>query len=216
MDESKTKGIYILGVGAVTEGMIELLEALNQPIGGLYHYQEGRTGEKVFGYSIVGSNAQLFAKKDLSGYQFALSMGDNDIRIDLSDQIRCLGGRIPTLIHPTALVYGHAHLEEGVVVQAHSLIGPSATVGRDVSIDVNAVISHHSSIESGCFIGPMSFIGAHTTLRQRVLVGASSTVVGKEGLIVGEGAVIGAGAVVTKSVPAGVTVVGNAARPMGT
>jgi acetyltransferase-like isoleucine patch superfamily enzyme len=50
-----------------------------------------------------------------------------------------------------------------------------------------------------------AYIGAGTVIKQGLL-GAP--------LVIGRGAVVGMGAVVTKSVPPGVTVVGNPARPL--
>jgi sugar O-acyltransferase (sialic acid O-acetyltransferase NeuD family) len=211
-----TKGFYILGVGAGTSVFIELLEDLNQPIAGLYHFEEGRTGDTVLGYPIVGTHAQLFENGDFSGLQLVLSMGDNDIRLELGDEIRKRGGNAPTLVDPTAMVSRYASLEEGVVVLANSTVGPTTTVGRDVHISYNATIAHDVDIRRGCFIASNSSIGAYITLREKVLVGASSTILAKKGLTVGEGAVVGAGAVVTKSVPEGATVVGNPARPLQT
>ncbi len=49
-------------------------------------------------------------------------------------------------------------------------------------------------------------------IRRRAFIGAGAIIL--PGVEIGEDAVIGAGAIVTKSVPPGVTVVGNPARPL--
>lgn len=67
------------------------------------------------------------------------------------------------------------------------------TFAPGVKCNGNVVIEDHA------------YIGAGAVIKQ-----------GKPGepLVIGRGAVVGMGAVVTKSVPPGVTVVGNPARPL--
>ena len=80
------KDIYILGVGCNTVVYIDLVESCGYRVVGLYHYEEGRTGEIYFGHKIIGSNEELFSL-DLSGKQFAISVGDNKIRSSLYNKI---------------------------------------------------------------------------------------------------------------------------------
>lgn len=54
------KDIYILGVGCNTVVYIDLVESCGYRVVGLYHYEEGRTGEIYFGHKIIGSNEELF------------------------------------------------------------------------------------------------------------------------------------------------------------
>ena len=49
------KEIYALGVGHGTPIFIELAEACGYKVGGLYHYNDARTGESDHGYIILGS-----------------------------------------------------------------------------------------------------------------------------------------------------------------
>ena len=71
------KEICILGVGHNTPVYIDLAEACGYNIKGLYHYQEGRTGEIDHGYEILGSFEDLWSLPSLEGMSFALSQGDN-------------------------------------------------------------------------------------------------------------------------------------------
>jgi acetyltransferase-like isoleucine patch superfamily enzyme len=58
--------------------------------------------------------------------------------------------------------------------------------------------------------GPL--VTKSVVIENRVWIGAHATVL--KGVTVGKGAVIGAGSVATHSVPAGITVAGNPARPL--
>lgn len=85
------KEIYLLGIGHGTPVFIELAEACGYAIGGLFHYNNERTGMVDHGYKILGSFDDLFAK-DLRGMNFCLTMGDMAIKKDVSKNIAKRGG----------------------------------------------------------------------------------------------------------------------------
>ena len=78
--EAMNKEIYALGVGHNTPVFIDLAEACGYKVVGLYHYEAGRTGEYDHGIPILGTFKDLFDKKDLTGMNFILTMGDSRIR----------------------------------------------------------------------------------------------------------------------------------------
>jgi serine O-acetyltransferase len=103
-------------------------------------------------------------------------------------------------IHPGAAIGRRFFIDHGMGV----VIGETAEVGHDVVL------------YQGVTLGGVSLerTKRHPTLGNNIVVGAGATILGP--VRVGDGARIGASSVVVQDVPAGVTVVGIPARPVGT
>jgi sugar O-acyltransferase (sialic acid O-acetyltransferase NeuD family) len=119
---------------------------------------------------------------------------------------------------------------ENVVIMDASEIGAGAILSPFVTITSNVKIGRffHANIYSyvahDCIIGdfvtfaPSVRCNGNVVVEDHAYIGTGAIIKdGKRGtpLTIGEGAVVGMGAVVTKSVAAGVTVIGNPARPLG-
>ena len=106
--------------------------------------------------------------------------------------------RLLTLIeiHPGAAIGRRFFIDHGCGV----VIGETAIIGDDVIL-FQGVTLGGTGKEKG---------KRHPTVGNNVVIGAEAIVLGN--ITVGDNSTIGAGSVVTKSVPAGVTVVGNPAR----
>ena len=116
----------------------------------------------------------------------------------LSARIVSYGSRVLTSIeiHPAAKIGKRFFIDHGVGV----VIGETAEIGDDVTL-------YH-----GVTLGGVSWNNGkrHPTLEDGVIVGAGAKVLGP--FTVGKGAKIGSNAVVVKPVPAGATMIGDAAR----
>ena len=104
-------------------------------------------------------------------------------------------------------------------------IGKGVQVGNGVRIQNNVSVYEGVTLEDDVFIGPsVVFTNVHlpdphgsvhgqyesTIVKAGAMIGANATIICP--CVIGEGAVVGAGSVVTKSVPSGMTVVGNPAK----
>lgn len=204
--------IYILGVGHNTIVYIELLETCGYNIAGLLHFDESRIGEKILNYPIIGSHTAFLQNENLEGKNFALSMGDNKIRAALSERIRNKGGKVPTIIHPAAVVSKYSEIDEGVVIHANSVIQPDTSIGKDTVISYNVSVTHTSSIGRSCYLACGSCIGAYVNIGNFVLVGQAASLVSGKVKYIGDNSIIGAGSVVIKDVETNQVVAGNPAK----
>lgn len=106
-------------------------------------------------------------------------------------------------------------------IAAGAALSPFVTITSNIKIGKCFHANLYSYVEHDCVIGdfvtfaPGVKCNGNIHIQDHAYIGAGAMI--KQGspgqpLIIGRGAIVGMGAVVTKSVPAGVTVVGNPAR----
>ena len=114
-------------------------------------------------------------------------------------------------------------LLDDVRIGAGAVLSPFVTLTSNVRIGQHFHANLYSYVEHDCVVGdfvtfaPRVHCNGNVVIEDHAYIGTGAII--KQGqpgkpLVIGRGAVVGMGAVVIKSVPAGVTVVGNPARPM--
>lgn len=214
--ETSLKEIYALGVGHNTPVFIDLAEACGYTITGLFHYNDERTGEYDHDIRIVGSFKDLYCRKSLKGMNFLLTMGDNNIRTEVSNKLISLGGNIPTLIHPSAIISRFAEISPiGVYISPFTYVQADSYIGRNTILLSHVNISHNTHIGDSCFIAGGATIGAYTTIENSVFIGQGALSISGKVNVIGKGAYIGARALITKNIPEGAIVMGSPGRVTG-
>lgn len=206
--------IYALGIGISSPVIMELAMDCGYEIAGLYHYNCERTGQYDHGYEILGSFEDML-NTDIKGKNFLLTMGNMQIRKQLTEQILEKGGNLPTLIHPSAQVSRFAEISSiGVQIAPNCIVQADVKMRNGVVMRDGAIICHTTEIGSHVFIGPQALVGALITVNNGTFIGQKSLLISGKVKSVGENSTIGAGSVVTKPVEDNTIVVGNPAKPL--
>lgn len=146
-----------------------------------------------------------------------IAVSDPAARIRLAQRLLEAEGRFARLYAPTASISEDIKVGEGSFVSPHSYIGSRCLIGDHVQVMPNCSVGHDVSVEDFATVCPGVNISGYVNVGRGAFVGVGAIVVNgsvDRPLVIGEGARIYAGAVVTKSVPPGVTVAGNPARPL--
>jgi len=141
---------------------------------------------------------------------FVIAIGNNQTRLKLHHEIVETGGRVVSVIHPSAVVSPSVILEKGSVVMAQAVINARTTIGAACIINTGATVDHDCRLEPAVHISPGAHLAGGVSVGEQTWIGIGASVVNN--VSIGASVIIGAGAAVLDNVPAHQTVVGIPAR----
>jgi sugar O-acyltransferase (sialic acid O-acetyltransferase NeuD family) len=156
-------------------------------------------------WQICGNSQRL--ESEASQFEgIIVAIGNNEIRLAKSKEIRNKGLPLVTLIHPKAIVSQYATIDEGSVVMAGAVINPFAKIGLAAIINTSATIDHDCILGNGVHVSPGAHLAGAVSVGHRTWIGIGAVI--KQCLQIGADTIVGAGSVIVKNIPDGQTVIG--------
>lgn len=166
-------------------------------------------GREVDGLRVEGGMSGAAALIRRGGW-FVVAIGDNGARVAIATQLRRLGGRLTSAVHPLASVAGSARVGSHVIIGPRAIVCVHATVGDCALLGPGAIVDHDSVVGDGAHIGTAARLAGGVTVDGLATVGVGACVI--PGRRVGRGARVLGGSAVVRDVGPGECVAGMPAR----
>ncbi len=128
------------------------------------------------------------------------------------------GLRFVTLVHPRTERSRWIEIGHGSTICAGNILTTNITIGKQVQLNLDCTVGHDAIFGDYTTVAPGVHVSGWVHFRRRCYVGTGAVIINgsrEAPIVIEDDAVIGAGACVTRSVPAGATVVGVPAKPRG-
>lgn len=144
-------------------------------------------------------------------------VGDPGTRMKIMNSAMEAGFEFETIIHPNVEMSNRIKVGIGTVICAGNILTVDITIGNHVQLNLDCTIGHDVILGDYATLAPGVHVSGWVFIGKCAYVGTGAVILNgtnENPIIIGDDSVIGAGACVTRSVPAGVTVVGVPAKPL--
>ncbi len=190
------KKLYVLGAGGHGKVCAEIAELNGYRVAFLDDRYPKLTQVEHWP---VTDKLSRFIDMEGSNSEFFVAIGDNAIRSKWLEVLLNKKCKLPTLVHPSAVISKYAQLAAGSLIVANASINAFCTLGSGVIINTAAVIEHDVIIGDYVHIAPNATILGAANIGYNALVGAGSVVF--PGISLGSSSILGAGSVLKQDIP---------------
>jgi sugar O-acyltransferase (sialic acid O-acetyltransferase NeuD family) len=176
---------------------------------------DGGRLEQLDGYKVL--SYQQFMNHTATQKAVTIAIADSQVREKLNAKLVQDNIEIINVIANNALQYDNITMGKGSIICGFVHLTSNIKIGKGFHANIYSYIAHDCVIGDFVTFAPRVSCNGNVHIEDHAYIGTGAML--RQGtpdkpLIIGKGAIVGMGAVVTKDVPAGVTVVGNPARPL--
>jgi len=177
---------------------------------------DGQAGSTLSGYPVLSYADFLANSNEKKGVVIAIA--NSQVREKLTSQLLVDQIQQLHIQANNAVIAEEAEIAEGGLFCAFTCVTSNAKIGKGFHANIYSYVAHDCIIGDFVTFAPGVKCNGNVHIEDHAYIGTGAII--KQGtserpVVIGKGAIVGMGAVVTKSIPAGVTVIGNPAKPLG-
>ncbi len=204
-----TRLIGVYGANGCGRGIMPILRA-QHPRAQLVFIDDADTDASVNGQAVVDWDG--FLTIESAEKSVCLAIANVRVREALALKVNRHGISLATARADTVVQMDDVQIAEGACLSPFVTLTSNIRIGRCFHANLYSYVEHDCVIGDFVTFAPAVKCNGNTTIGDRAYIGSGAVI--KQGVHIGADAVIGMGAVVTRDVPAGMTVVGNPAKPL--
>jgi sugar O-acyltransferase (sialic acid O-acetyltransferase NeuD family) len=167
-------------------------------------------GQRVLSY-------EQWLSEPFSSRHMTVAIANSQVREKLVNRCKVDGVQFFEARAANVVQLDEVHMGEGAVLCPFVTLTSNIRIGQHFHANIYSYIEHDCVLGDFVTFAPGVMCNGNVNIEDHAYIGAGAVI--KQGLpgeplVIGRGAVVGMGAVVTHSVPPGLTVVGNPARPL--
>ncbi len=174
------KKIILFGGGGHCRSCIDVIEMSEAfIIAGIVEPPGSKKTESIFGYPIIGDDADLEILKEQ--YDYALitvgQIGSSNIRRQIFKRLKQAGFILPVIVSPLAHVSKYAVLNEGTIVMHQAIVNANAYIGKNCILNTKSLIEHDVKIGDHTHISTAAVVNGEAVIGSGSFIGSNAIVV---------------------------------------